>query len=463
MSSPRLGVLISTHLYAQGLLPELQRSHFAVERHCLAAGQLHDAIESGDVDIALVSTGPRGLDHATLVTLAKRRLPLVVLDSQPHHQRWASFEGIVLRSDASPETVLRGLDAAMRGEQFREPVDRTTDVTSASESMLADQADQLVEVRSGDGSVGRVFAVVGGHGAPGRSTVALNLAVLLGRVASTVLVDVDLGAPILSARLGANTNKNLVTVAHMAPTTSIEWTLALSRDLQPIRAGDCPHGLFLAGLPKTETKIEGAFLVALLDALRARFDYVVCDTGVQWLDGDRAGRVPAQHADQVLLVATPDAGGIRRAHQTLDRLRTFVGPVTLGAVINQHRAHKDYERGELEYALAEQLSAVLPFDPNACWRAIEDQRPVVFDLRSTLGRSLLQFAERLHGGQLELPRPAVAPRRLPWWAALRRWPTRRSAAGSTPARTQVAARHQRANGRRELFEPTDIPAQGAKA
>ena len=91
----------------------------------------------------------------------------------------------------------------------------------------------------------------------------------------------------------------------MAPTTSIEWTLALSRDLQPIRAGDCPHGLFLAGLPKTETKIEAAFLVALLDALRARFDYVVCDTGVQWLDGDRAGRVPAQQADQVLLVAFP--------------------------------------------------------------------------------------------------------------------------------------------------------------
>jgi hypothetical protein len=39
MSSPRLAVLISTHLYAQALLPELQRSRFSLEHHCLAAPQ----------------------------------------------------------------------------------------------------------------------------------------------------------------------------------------------------------------------------------------------------------------------------------------------------------------------------------------------------------------------------------------------------------------------------------------
>jgi len=418
MSSPRLAVLISTHLYAQALLPELQRSHFALEHHCLAAPQLNDAIEAGSVDIALVSTGPRGLDYSTLTALAKRRVPLVVLDSQPHHQRWASFEGVVLPSDAATELVLRGLDAAVRGERFRQPVERPVELVPPAESMLADNPDQIVELRSAEGLIGRVLTVVGGHGAPGRSTVALNLVALLGQVASTVLVDLDLGAPIQSARLGANTNKNLVTVAHMAPTNSTEWTLALGRDLQPIRAGDCPRGLFLAGLPKPEAKVEVAFLITLLDALRERFDYVVCDTGVQWLDGDRASRVPIQQADEVLLVTTPDAGGIKRAHQALDHLRTYVGPVTLGAVINQHRTRKDYDRAELEFSLGEQLSAVLPFDPSACWRALEEQRPVVFDQRSSLGRSLLQFAERLHGGQIELPRPAVAHRHQTWWTAL---------------------------------------------
>lgn len=436
MSSPRLAVLISTHLYAQALLPELQRSHFALEHHCLTAAQLHDAIEASSVDIALVSTGPRGLDHAALTALARRRLPLVVLDPQPHHQRWMSFEGVVLGSDAPPELVLRGLDAALRGERLRQPIDRPLEELSTRGTRLADEADQLVELPSADESIGRVFAVVGGHGAPGRSTVALNLAALLGRVASTVLVDLDLGAPILSARLGANTNKNLVAVAHTAPTTSTEWTLALGRDLQPIRAGDCPQGLFLAGLPRPEAKVEVAFLVSLVDALRTRFEYVVCDTGVQWLDGDRAGRVAIQQADQVLLVATPDAGGIKRAHQALDRVRTFVGPVTLGAIVNQHRAHKDYDRAQLEFSLGEQLSAVLPFDPSACWRAVEEQRPVVFDQRSSLGRALLQFAERAHGGQLQLPRPAVGQRRPAWRDALLPQSWRRQAPAPAPAWTR---------------------------
>lgn len=425
MSSPRLAVLISTHLYAQALLPELQRSRFSLDHHCLAAVQLHDAIETGSVDIALVSTGPRGLDYSTLTTLARRRLPLVVLDAHPHHQRWTSFDGVVVGLDASPDLVLRGLDAALRGERFRQHVDRPGGPATVAESINASEPEQMVEIGSAEGSIGRIVTVIGGHGAPGRSTVALNLAGLLGRVASTALVDLDLGAPMLSARLGANTNKNLQTVAHMAPTTATEWTLALSRDLQAIRAGDCPRGLFLAGLPKPEAKVEVAFLSALLDALRARFDYVVCDTGVQWLDGERTGRVPIQQADEVLLVLTPDAGGLRRAHQVLDRIGTFVGPVTLGAVVNQHRAHKDYDRAELEFSLGEQLSAVLPFDPNSCWRAVEEQRAVVFGQHSSFARSMLQFAERLHGGQLEMPRPAAKQRRQAWWKAVVPDPRRR--------------------------------------
>jgi Flp pilus assembly CpaE family ATPase len=78
----------------------------------------------------------------------------------------------------------------------------------------------------------------------------------------------------------------------------------------------------------------------------------------------------------------------------------------VGVVVNQHRSRQDYDRSELEWALGEPLSAVLPFDPGACWRAVEHKRPVVVaERRSSLARSMISFAERLHGGQIELPRP----------------------------------------------------------
>src|SRR6185312_10056641 len=101
-----------------------------------------------------------------------------------------------------------------------------------------------------------------------------------------------------------------------------------------------------------------------------------------------------------------------------------------GAVVNQHRAHKDYDRAELEFSLGEQLSAVLPFDPNSCWRAVEEQRAVVFGQRSSFARSMLQFAERLHGGQLEMPRPAAKQRRQAWWKAVVPEPRRRQVPGA---------------------------------
>lgn len=413
MNAPRLAVLVGTHRSAQSLLPGLQQSRFAVTHHCLEPAQLHEAIDAGAVDVALVSTGPRGLDAEALAALARRRVALVVLDAQPHHQRWATFVGVVLAAEVSIDVVLGGLEAALRGERLRQPIERTE--AGSPEFMPAD-GEPTIELRAASADTGgNIITVLGGHGAPGRSMAALNLATLLGRVTATALIDCDFGAPVLASRLGANTNKNLVTVAHMAPTSPDEWTSALSRDLQPICSDNMSQTVFLAGLPRTDTELRDGFLDGLLAALRARFDYVVCDTGVGWLHGERVARVAVQMANTVLLVTSPEAAGVPRARQVLDALRRYVGEVNTGIVVNQHRAHKDFSRWEYEFALGEPLSAVLPFDPDACWLAVEQKRPVVLvDQRSPLTKALVQLAQRLHGGQIELPRATRADRRSSW-------------------------------------------------
>jgi MinD-like ATPase involved in chromosome partitioning or flagellar assembly len=417
VNAPRLAVLVGTHRSAQSLLPGLQQSRFALTHHCLEPAQLHEAIDGGLVDVVLVSTGPRGLVAAELTALARRRIPLVVLDAQPRHQRWANFAGVVLSADTSIDVALAGLEAALRGERLRHPIGQSE--VPSPDTAAAHEGECTVELRqaSADGG-GRVIAILGGHGAPGRSTAAVNLATLLGRVAATALVDADFDAPVLASRLGANTSKNLVTVAHMAPTSADEWTSVLSRDLQPICADNSSQTLFLAGLPRTDSVLREGFLEGLLGALRARFDYVVCDTGVGWLHNDRIARVVVQMANTALLVTSPETAGVPRARQVLDALRRYVGEIETGIVVNQHRARKDFSRWEYEFAFGEPLSAVLPFDPEACWRAVERRRPVVLlDRRSPLTKSLVQLAKRLHGGQIELPRATGADHRSPW-----QWP-----------------------------------------
>jgi len=413
VNAPRLAVLVGTHRSAQSLVPGLQQSRFALTHHCLEPAQLHAAIDAGVVDVALVSTGPRGLDAAALAALARRRIPVVVLDAQPHHERWANFAGVVLAADASIDLALGGLEAALRGERLRHPIDRPQVASQETPLAVGEAAVELREASPGTG--GSLITVLGGYGAPGRSMLALNLATLLGRVAATALVDTDLGAPVLASRLGANTNKNLVTVAHTAPTSPDEWTSALSRDLQPICPDNGCQTLFLAGLPRTDSELRDGFVDGLLEALRSRFDYVVCDTGVGWLHGDRIARVAVQMANTALVVTAPETAGVPRARQVVDALRRYVGEVQTGIVVNQHRARKDFSPWEYEFAFGEPLSAVLPFDPEACWRAVERRRPVVLvDRRSPLTKSLVQLAQRLHGGQIELPRAVSAERRSPW-------------------------------------------------
>src|SRR5262249_61108210 len=120
-------------------------------------------------------------------------------------------------------------------------------------------------------------------------------------------------------------------------------------------------------------------------------------------------------ANLVLRVGSPETAGVPRARKVLDALRRYVGDVRTGIVVNQHWARKDFSRWEYEFAFGEPLSAVLPFDPEACWRAAEQRRPVVLvDRHSPLTKSLVELSGRLYGGQIELPRPTSAERRLPW-------------------------------------------------
>jgi Mrp family chromosome partitioning ATPase len=336
MSGPRLAVLVGNYEIEQKLLPALRGSIYELRYRCLDAGQLLAAVESGEVDVALVSTGPHGLDAVQLTVLAQTRLAVVVLDPHPDDPRWASFRGMVVTPDSSSQQVVEAIAAALRG-------DRTS--ASATRPGSADNIRTRPRRPAGSRSStpatpvaghvtgrARVFTIAGGHGAPGRSTVAISLGALLGLVAETIVVDLDLVAGAVAARLRLNTSRNLSTVAHAMGSRPGVWD-AIAGELQPLHP-DIPHARVLPFHTDARDRLDAALLEALISSLRAHFEYVVIDTGVDWIAAGLAEpmlALPLQRADHVLLVATSGVAGVERARQARQSLRRLVPrPIRLG-------------------------------------------------------------------------------------------------------------------------------------
>ena len=98
-----------------------------------------------------------------------------------------------------------------------------------------------------------MIAVAGGTGSPGRTTLAINLAVALGAIVPTVLVDVDCCSPTVSAYLNRDPSRNVCTLAHAVRDDPHGWPYGLQEELQPLHPRS-PYGRVLCGLPRRETR-----------------------------------------------------------------------------------------------------------------------------------------------------------------------------------------------------------------
>jgi MinD-like ATPase involved in chromosome partitioning or flagellar assembly len=281
-----------------------------------------------------------------------------------------------------------------------------------SRKPVAVNEDRAVAPRAAPADPAIVLAVCSGHGSPGNTTIAVNLAVALGAAVPTILVDAALIAPGVAAALRLSRTRSLVMLAHDAPRTPEEWDRSLTQETQPLTARS-PYGKALCGVPKPALRaaVSGRFVAELVARLRERFRYVVLDLGdvadLEAVDPLVAGaqRAALSGADYVCLVARPDPVGVWRAQEARDVLwgHAAVAPEQTSLVLNHYDARRHHRRGEIEWALGVPAAALVPHDHGRIQQALGELRPVVLDQRSASGRALLDFAERAFGGRLTLP------------------------------------------------------------
>lgn len=169
---------------------------------------------------------------------------------------------------------------------------------------------------------GRVLAVVGAKGGVGKTTTSLNVAAALAEDGRAVaVVEADLAMANVGDFLDVDLSDGRTFHDVLAGAASVaDATYPAPGGFDVVPSGTDLDGFVAADLDR----LPGA-----LDALRARYDTVVVDTGA---GVSRETVVPMQRADGSLLVTTPRVASVRDADKTMtvaERADAPVGGVVL--------------------------------------------------------------------------------------------------------------------------------------
>jgi Flp pilus assembly CpaE family ATPase len=387
-----------------------------VVHRCYDLGDLLAVAAAGQAEAAVVAAGTRWLDRDALARLDAAGLAVV---------------GVVPSGDEASERRLRQLgllQVASEGDPPDVLVERARAALAAEpgEEAPAPSPDQL-PTQPESGARHLLAAVWGPKGAPGRTTVAVNLAFEAAAAGGEVLlVDADTYGGAVAQTLGfLDDAPGLAWAARLAGRGELD-ALRLWRSVRRAAPGG-PR--VLPGLPRAElwTEVRPGTWEALLELFRVAFPVTVVDAGFCLEEDEEllydqvrlrrnaVTRLAVQRADLVVAVARADPVGLHAFIRGYQELRDLGVPASrVRVVVNQLRPGMFGGKGP-----AEQVRAAL-----GRYVGIEPTGVVPYDRQGVdaglLGGQALREARPGCPSQLALARlaavlfpapPVVEPRR----------------------------------------------------
>ena len=335
-----------------------------VVRRCADLTETLAVVTAGIGDVVLIDLSVRGLSRDAVATML-RSAAVIGLRSREGAEGTTVGLRHVLDADAPIEEILAAVSTAAAGEEehagwVQEPDD------------------------AAPGLEGRLVAVWGPSGSPGRSTVATNLAAeaaLAGH--GTVLVDADTYGPSLSQLLGVlDETPGLVAAAraHDRDTLSEETLATLLPVVQPnLRL------LSGIGVPGRWAELRRGAMDGVWGALRRRGELVVADIAAVLEEDEElsydtaapqrnaAALSTLEAADAVIAMVAADPVSITRLLRDQTRLEEL-GVEELHVVVN--RVGPPVPGDRIRELIASRMTVdslhLLPDDPVACRTASWD-------------------------------------------------------------------------------------------
>ena len=413
------------------LVTTLERGTDArIARRCPDLADLLAVAGSGLAEVAMVSADLRSLDRTALDHL--RECAVLVVGVYPPGDEMAELHlrqlGIstVIPADASGQVIQEALDA-MQGEPGQEPQDVRgwdgpgSDLPGGPDELTESPRDRAARAVTPAGmgsddpdSLGVIIAVWGPAGAPGRTTIALNLASELARLGQpTVLVDADTYGGCIAQSLSLlDEAPGLAAATRSADQGSLDLSV-----LARLAPEVCPGLRVLTGIPKAERwpELRAAALEHVLTLTRRLGRFTVIDCGFSLEDDEELSYdtlAPRRNAatltslavaDRVLAVGAGDPIGLQRLVRGLQELGTVASPSPT-VLINRVRASAVGSRPErrirealVHFAGLDELTFI-PDDPATLDRALLTGRSLAeAEPDSAVRQCVLALASELCG------------------------------------------------------------------
>jgi pilus assembly protein CpaE len=244
-------------------------------------------------------------------------------------------------------------------------------------------------------SAGQVFGIVGAKGGVGATTVAVNLAAELARVAprETLLVDLHLSHGDAAVMLGAEPR---FTVGDALQNIHRLDEAVLRGLVTPTSAG-----VDLLGSPNTwavESMLDGT--THLVSVAARLYRYVV-------LDLPRSGfwaKEAIADLTRVVVVANQELSTIRHASRLVAVLQRRYGGEHLSVLVSRFDPQSDIRRQDIEQVIKVPIRHVVPSDYRLALRAQNMGRPLTLENHSRLAASFRDLSRDLAG----IPAPPAA-------------------------------------------------------
>jgi Mrp family chromosome partitioning ATPase len=335
------------HQWEAAFVTALETSaRLTVVRRCADLADLMAAAGAGLAEVAVVSPGLRSLDRAALHDLARHGLQVAgaVQPGDEEGERRLRQMGVevVVRADWPAHEIEQALERlAPAGGSAHGNGTRPAPEVSAAGGPPAHGEDE-------DGAVGRIVAVWGPTGAPGRTTVAVGVAAEAARHGARVLlVDADTyGSSVAQTLSLLDEAPGMAAAARAADHGTLDLP-GLARLAPEVS----PRFRVLTGIPRSQRwpELRAAAVETVLDLSRLLAEVIVVDCGFAIEDDEElsydtlaprrnaATLSTLERADDLVVVGAADPVGLQRLVRAVQDVSSVPAPAPR-VVVNKVRA-----------------------------------------------------------------------------------------------------------------------------